>query len=87
MNCDLCNRSQATDNQLCSVCAEMIRRLVVVNERINTREVCEAERPLTIRGCFYRVMSSGFVEKPRPRRIAHIRGPFAAERQAQIIFR
>ncbi|MGV7697854.1 hypothetical protein PJM27_19520 [Mycobacterium kansasii] len=26
-------------------------------------EVCEAEHPLTIRGCFYRVMSKGFVEK------------------------
>ncbi|GJN99123.1 hypothetical protein NJB1907f44_48980 [Mycobacterium marinum] len=26
-------------------------------------QVCEAERPLTIRGCFYRVMSRGFVDK------------------------
>jgi hypothetical protein len=26
-------------------------------------EVCKAERPLTIRGCFYRVMSKGLVEK------------------------
>jgi hypothetical protein len=26
-------------------------------------EVCEQERPLTIRGCFYRVMSRGLVEK------------------------
>jgi hypothetical protein len=26
-------------------------------------EVCEAERPLTIRGCFYRVMSRGLVPK------------------------
>lgn len=26
-------------------------------------EVCQAERPLTVRGCFYRVMSRGLVEK------------------------
>jgi hypothetical protein len=44
MNCDLCNRMHTTDNLLCEVCADMIQRLVVVNSRMHTREVSEAER-------------------------------------------
>ena len=44
MNCDLCKRDKNTSNLLCACCADMIRRLITVNTRMRTREVCEAER-------------------------------------------
>lgn len=42
MTCDLCKRR--CRRLLCNVCAEMIRRLVRVDARMNKREVCESER-------------------------------------------
>lgn len=42
MTCDLCHRD--TDALLCDACADMMRRLVAVDQRMRTREVCEAER-------------------------------------------
>ena len=44
MNCDLCKREKNTTNLLCGCCADMIQRLITVDARMNTREVCEAER-------------------------------------------
>ena len=44
MNCDLCKREKNTTNLLCECCAEMVRRLMTIDERMKTREVCEAER-------------------------------------------
>jgi hypothetical protein len=44
MNCDLCKREKNTSNLLCECCTEMISRLITIDERIKTREVCEAER-------------------------------------------
>ena len=44
MNCDLCKREKNTTNLLCECCADMIQRLITVDARMNTREVCEAER-------------------------------------------
>jgi hypothetical protein len=44
MNCDLCKREQDTTNLLCECCAEMVRRLITIDERMRNREVCEAER-------------------------------------------
>jgi hypothetical protein len=44
MNCDLCKREKNTTNLLCACCAEMIQRLMTIDARMNTREVCEAER-------------------------------------------
>jgi hypothetical protein len=44
MNCDLCKREKDTTNLLCECCTDMIRRLMTIDERMKTREVCEAER-------------------------------------------
>ena len=44
MNCDLCKRQNDTTNLLCECCTEMVRRLMTIDERMKTREVCEAER-------------------------------------------
>ena len=44
MNCDLCEREKDTTNLLCGCCTEMVRRLMTIDERMKTREVCEAER-------------------------------------------
>src|SRR3954447_2914710 len=44
MNCDLCKRDKNTSNLLCACCADMIQRLITVDVRMRTREVCEAER-------------------------------------------
>jgi hypothetical protein len=44
MNCDLCKREKNTSNLLCECCTEMICRLMTIDERMKTREVCEAER-------------------------------------------
>jgi hypothetical protein len=42
MTCDLCSRTAT--RLLCHDCADMIQRLVTVDARMRTREVCEAER-------------------------------------------
>jgi hypothetical protein len=44
MNCTLCKRERDTTNLLCECCTDMIRRLMTIDERMKTREVCEAER-------------------------------------------
>lgn len=44
MNCDLCKRENNTMKLLCDCCGEMIRRLLTIDARMRTREVCEAER-------------------------------------------
>jgi hypothetical protein len=44
MQCDLCKRKQETKNLLCENCTEMMQRLVFVDQRMRTRELCEAER-------------------------------------------
>lgn len=44
MQCDLCKRNQRTKSLLCENCTEMIERLVSVDQRMRTRELCEAER-------------------------------------------
>ena len=44
MKCDLCKREKNTTNLLCECCAEMICRLITIDERMKNREVCEAER-------------------------------------------
>jgi hypothetical protein len=44
MNCDLCNHENTTGRLLCVPCADMIQRLIAVNQRMSTREMCEAER-------------------------------------------
>jgi hypothetical protein len=44
MNCDLCKREKSTTKLLCECCADMIQRLMTIDARMKTREVCEAER-------------------------------------------
>ena len=44
MHCDLCKRNKETKSLLCDNCAEMVQRLVAVDQRMRTRELCEAER-------------------------------------------
>jgi hypothetical protein len=44
MQCDLCKRKNGNKRLLCQCCTEMIVRLITVDERMRTREVCEAER-------------------------------------------
>ena len=44
MNCDLCKHEKRTTKQLCACCADMIQRLITIDVRMRTREVCEAER-------------------------------------------
>jgi hypothetical protein len=44
MTCDLCHRAHDATTLLCDACADMMRRLVAVDQRMRTREVCEAER-------------------------------------------
>jgi hypothetical protein len=44
MKCDLCKREKSTTNLLCEHCTEMVRRLMTIDERTKSREVCEAER-------------------------------------------
>ncbi len=44
MNCDLCNVPHNTGNLLCDTCADMVHRVMVVNDRMNTRGGCAAER-------------------------------------------
>jgi hypothetical protein len=44
MQCDLCKRKKETKSLLCENCTEMMQRLVAVNQRMITRELCEAER-------------------------------------------
>jgi hypothetical protein len=44
MHCDLCKRNKETKSSLCNTCADMMQRLVAVNQRMLTRELCEAER-------------------------------------------
>ena len=44
MNCDLCKHEKRTTNRLCGCCADMIQRLMTIDARMNTRDVCEAER-------------------------------------------
>ena len=49
MKCDLCKHENAKPNHpLCSSCAEMVQRLIVVNERIHNLEQAEETRSLTI---------------------------------------
>lgn len=45
MNCDLCNLPHTTGNLLCDTCADLVHRTRVINDRMNTREACVAERP------------------------------------------
>jgi hypothetical protein len=44
MNCDLCERQHvhSKKSQLCEGCAEMIQRLVVVKQRMDSQEPCMA---------------------------------------------
>ena len=44
MQCDLCKRTKGNKNLLCEHCSEMMQRLIAVDQRMRTREVCEAER-------------------------------------------
>jgi hypothetical protein len=44
MQCDLCKRKKETKDLLCENCAEMLQRLFSVDQRMRTRELCEAER-------------------------------------------
>ena len=44
MRCDLCKRDKESKKMLCENCAEMLQRLVHVDQRMRTRELCEAER-------------------------------------------
>jgi hypothetical protein len=44
MRCDLCKRDKESKKMLCENCAEMMQRLVYVDQRMRTRELCEAER-------------------------------------------
>jgi hypothetical protein len=44
MNCDLCKREKNTSKLLCECCADTIQRLITVDVRMRSREVCEAER-------------------------------------------
>ena len=44
MNCDLCKRKKNTSKLLCECCADMIQRLMTVDARMRSREICEAER-------------------------------------------
>ncbi len=44
MKCDLCNVSHTTGNLLCETCADMVHRVMVVNDCMNTHEMCAAER-------------------------------------------
>ena len=44
MNCDLCKREKHTSKLLCGCCADMIQRLITIDVRMKSREICEAER-------------------------------------------
>ena len=44
MHCDLCKCAHTTGNLLCEACADLIHRVVVVNARMNTRDICATER-------------------------------------------
>lgn len=44
MRCDLCKRNKESRSLLCESCTEMMQRLVYVDQRMRTRELCEAER-------------------------------------------
>lgn len=42
--CELCHHPAKGSPRLCASCAEMIRRIAAVNERMQTREISQAER-------------------------------------------
>ncbi len=49
MKCDLCKHEKAQPNHLlCAPCAEMVQRLIVVNERMHNLEQAEEIRSLTV---------------------------------------
>lgn len=44
MKCDLCKHQAVKETLLCGNCADMVRRLVAIDQRLNAREICEAQR-------------------------------------------
>lgn len=44
LRCDLCRHPAKGSPRLCAGCQEMMRRLLEINSRMQTREISQAER-------------------------------------------
>ncbi len=47
MKCNLCKREEAISGLLCGPCAEMVQRLIVVEERLRTAEQAAESRSVS----------------------------------------